>query len=71
MNAESSVSEGRSKFVDFVLERTLDRTILAMMMQVVATDGTSFATADIIERIMDEKIVEALVGELSINAIFD
>lgn len=55
----------KSKFIDLVLDRTLDRTIMALMMDVIATNGTSFATNDVIEKMMDKQIIDIMMNEIN------
>jgi hypothetical protein len=38
---------------------------MAMMMEVISTDGASFATNDVIEKIMDKQIMEVMLNEMN------
>lgn len=38
---------------------------MAQMMQVIASNGSDFAADDVIEKMMDEKIVDILLTELT------
>jgi hypothetical protein len=62
--SSSSHHHSKSAYIDFILERTLDRTIMAMMMELIATNGASFAANDVIESIMDKQIIEVMLSEM-------
>ncbi|KAJ3387521.1 hypothetical protein HDU92_001930 [Lobulomyces angularis] len=55
----------KSEFVNFIMEKVLEKIALTTLLQIIATNGTSFFVSDIMEKILDHQIMELLISEFS------